>query len=118
MEIGDQKAQDARVQKLWQTLDTQNQGHLDVKGLKKGLKKIDHRSSVTETTDRLTLIYFTKLSRMPMICYKMSLLPSIPTATVASNIPVRNRFPRHLHPADLRHLQSSESSSSRQRKNC
>ncbi|KAL8804417.1 MAG: hypothetical protein Q9223_005741 [Gallowayella weberi] len=42
MELGDRKAQDARVQKLWQTLDTQQKGHLDVKGLKKGLKKIDH----------------------------------------------------------------------------
>ncbi|KAL8676095.1 MAG: hypothetical protein Q9186_007349 [Xanthomendoza sp. 1 TL-2023] len=42
MEIGDRKAQDARVQKLWQTLDTQQKGHLDVKGLKKGLKNIDH----------------------------------------------------------------------------
>lgn len=43
MELGDQEAQDARVEKLWQTLDTQKQGHLDAKGLKKGLRKIDHR---------------------------------------------------------------------------
>ncbi|KAL8692602.1 MAG: hypothetical protein Q9218_002418 [Villophora microphyllina] len=42
MELDHQKAQDARVEKLWQTLDTQKQGHLDAKGLKKGLKKIDH----------------------------------------------------------------------------
>lgn len=43
MDIDDQQAQDARVEKLWQTLDTQREGHLDVKGLKKGLRKIDHR---------------------------------------------------------------------------
>ncbi|KAL8738372.1 MAG: hypothetical protein Q9181_000843 [Wetmoreana brouardii] len=42
MELGDQKAQDARVEKLWRNLDTQKQGQLDAKGLKKGLKKIDH----------------------------------------------------------------------------
>ncbi|KAL8664915.1 MAG: hypothetical protein Q9202_002624 [Teloschistes flavicans] len=42
MDLDDQKAQDARVEKLWQTLDTQKQGHLDVNGLKKGLKKINH----------------------------------------------------------------------------
>ncbi|KAL8707577.1 MAG: hypothetical protein Q9220_007418 [cf. Caloplaca sp. 1 TL-2023] len=42
MELGDQKALDARVQKLWRTLDTQKKGHLDAKGLKQGLKKIDH----------------------------------------------------------------------------
>ncbi|KAL8949564.1 MAG: hypothetical protein Q9222_004338 [Ikaeria aurantiellina] len=42
MELEDQKALDARVQKLWQTLDTQKKGHLDTRGLKQGLKKIDH----------------------------------------------------------------------------
>jgi solute carrier family 25 phosphate transporter 23/24/25/41 len=40
-----QKEQDARVERLWQTLDTAKDGHLDLKGLKKGLKKIDHRWS-------------------------------------------------------------------------
>ncbi|KAL8655608.1 MAG: hypothetical protein Q9210_000773 [Variospora velana] len=38
----DRHAQDQRVEKLWRTLDTQKEGHLDVKGLKRGLKKIDH----------------------------------------------------------------------------
>ncbi|KAL9641216.1 MAG: hypothetical protein Q9204_000204 [Flavoplaca sp. TL-2023a] len=42
MELGDQKAQDARVEKLWHKLDTQDKGHLDVRGLKRGLKIIDH----------------------------------------------------------------------------
>jgi len=38
-----QSAQDARVEKLWQTLDTCNEGQLNLDGLKKGLKKLDHR---------------------------------------------------------------------------
>jgi solute carrier family 25 phosphate transporter 23/24/25/41 len=36
-------AQDARVEELWRTLDTSGRGFLDLKGLKKGLKKMDHR---------------------------------------------------------------------------
>ncbi|KAL8673028.1 MAG: hypothetical protein Q9168_002551 [Polycauliona sp. 1 TL-2023] len=42
MDLDDEKAQDARVEKLWQTLDTQKKGHLDARGLKNGLKIIDH----------------------------------------------------------------------------
>lgn len=37
-------AQDARVEELWRTLDTNERGFLDLKGLKKGLKKLDHRT--------------------------------------------------------------------------
>ncbi|KAJ5952646.1 uncharacterized protein N7479_011059 [Penicillium vulpinum] len=33
---------DKRVAKLWETLDTRREGHIDLTGLKKGLKKIDH----------------------------------------------------------------------------
>ncbi|KAJ5943356.1 hypothetical protein N7516_003524 [Penicillium verrucosum] len=33
---------DKRVDKLWETLDTRKEGHIDLTGLKKGLKKIDH----------------------------------------------------------------------------
>ncbi|CAG8334849.1 unnamed protein product [Penicillium salamii] len=36
---------DKRVAKLWETLDTRREGHIDLHGLKKGLKKIDHRES-------------------------------------------------------------------------
>jgi hypothetical protein len=36
---------DKRVAKLWETLDTRKEGHIDLNGLKKGLKKIDHRES-------------------------------------------------------------------------
>ncbi|KAF2745173.1 calcium dependent mitochondrial carrier protein-like protein [Sporormia fimetaria CBS 119925] len=35
-------AQDARVEELWATLDTRKQGKLDLAGLKKGLRKLDH----------------------------------------------------------------------------
>ncbi|KAJ5770442.1 uncharacterized protein N7511_002493 [Penicillium nucicola] len=33
---------DERVTKLWESLDTRREGHIDLTGLKKGLKKIDH----------------------------------------------------------------------------
>ncbi|KAJ5200453.1 Calcium-binding EF-hand [Penicillium cf. griseofulvum] len=33
---------DKRVAKLWETLDTRREGHIDLTGLRKGLKKIDH----------------------------------------------------------------------------
>lgn len=32
-----------RVAKLWETLDARKEGRLDLNGLRKGLKKIDHR---------------------------------------------------------------------------
>lgn len=35
---------DARVDELWATLDTRKQGHLDLPALKKGLRKLDHRT--------------------------------------------------------------------------
>lgn len=43
MEPEPPSARDARVEELWQTLDTLKEGQLDLNGLKKGLKKIDHR---------------------------------------------------------------------------
>lgn len=36
---------DERVARLWDTLDARKEGHIDLNGLKKGLKKIDHRES-------------------------------------------------------------------------
>jgi solute carrier family 25 phosphate transporter 23/24/25/41 len=38
---------DERVARLWGTLDTRKEGHIDLNGLKKGLKKIDHRELLT-----------------------------------------------------------------------
>jgi solute carrier family 25 phosphate transporter 23/24/25/41 len=36
-------AQDARVEELWRRLDGTARGYLDLAGLKKGLRKMDHR---------------------------------------------------------------------------
>lgn len=36
---------DERVARLWGTLDTRREGSIDLAGLKKGLKNIDHRES-------------------------------------------------------------------------
>jgi solute carrier family 25 phosphate transporter 23/24/25/41 len=35
---------DARVDELWTTLDMRKQGYLDIAGLRKGLRKLDHRT--------------------------------------------------------------------------
>ena len=43
MDGEDQTVQDARVNKLWRTLDTRNEGRLNLNGLKKGLSNINHR---------------------------------------------------------------------------
>jgi Ca2+-binding EF-hand superfamily protein len=37
------KERDERLEKLWNTLDTGGDGQIDINGLKKGLKKMDHR---------------------------------------------------------------------------
>ena len=36
-------SQDSRIESLWSSLDEQGKGQIDVKALKKGLEKIDHR---------------------------------------------------------------------------
>lgn len=38
-----QNQRDRRVEDLWRKLDPQGAGELDVKGLQKGLRRIDHR---------------------------------------------------------------------------
>lgn len=38
-----QNQRDRRVEELWLKLDPQGAGELDVKGLQKGLRRIDHR---------------------------------------------------------------------------
>lgn len=40
-----QDERDERVEQLWHSLDTRREGHVDLAGLKKALKKIDHRES-------------------------------------------------------------------------
>lgn len=57
MRSDDQHAQDTRVERLWRTLDTQNEGHLDIRGLRKGLKQIDHRlSPIPRSLAALTML--------------------------------------------------------------
>lgn len=43
MEDEDQHTRDERIQKLWQTLDTQREGKLSLQGLRRGLHELDHR---------------------------------------------------------------------------
>lgn len=40
------KAQDARVEALWNTFDTDHHGYLNLGDLRKGLRKLDHRMRV------------------------------------------------------------------------
>lgn len=37
-----QNSRDARVEELWKKLDPQGKGELDINGLQRGLRKIDH----------------------------------------------------------------------------
>jgi solute carrier family 25 phosphate transporter 23/24/25/41 len=37
-----QNSRDARIEELWKKLDPQNKGEIDLKGLQRGLKRIDH----------------------------------------------------------------------------
>ena len=72
MDGEDQAAQDARVEKLWRTLDTRNEGQLNLSGLKKGLTKIDHRSlTVLLLESCLTGIVSSERRRFsPSRCYE------------------------------------------------
>jgi solute carrier family 25 phosphate transporter 23/24/25/41 len=38
-----QNAKDARIEQLWNQLDPAKKGEIDLQGLEKGLKKINHR---------------------------------------------------------------------------
>jgi solute carrier family 25 phosphate transporter 23/24/25/41 len=40
-----QNQRDKRVEALWQRLDPQKTGELDLKGLKRGFQRIDHRET-------------------------------------------------------------------------
>ena len=45
MTVESENARDQRVKNLWGTLDSRKEGQIDLNGLKKGLKKMDHRES-------------------------------------------------------------------------
>ena len=62
MESEYQKAQDERVENLWQTLDTYQKGYLSLQGLKSGLKKLDHREyTATSSKGVLTICQLYKM---------------------------------------------------------
>jgi solute carrier family 25 (mitochondrial phosphate transporter), member 23/24/25/41 len=43
-----QNQRDRRVEALWQKLDPQKTGELDLKGLQRGFRRIDHRKLPTQ----------------------------------------------------------------------
>ena len=43
MQKNKHRAQDERVEELWQTLDPKGKGKLDLNGLREGLDRMDHR---------------------------------------------------------------------------
>lgn len=43
-----EKEQEERLKELWSTLDSGGDGQIDINGLKKGLKKMDHRGQDLE----------------------------------------------------------------------
>lgn len=43
LKLESQNQRDQRVEELWKKLDPHGAGELDVKGLQKGLRRIDHR---------------------------------------------------------------------------
>jgi hypothetical protein len=51
-----QNERDSRIEHLWQKLDSQKKGKLDLAGLKKGLSKIDHREFGCKLACLLNLI--------------------------------------------------------------
>jgi solute carrier family 25 phosphate transporter 23/24/25/41 len=51
MESESQDDREKRLQKLWKKLDTRDEGQLDLAGLKKGLKKMDHREQTSPEFD-------------------------------------------------------------------
>lgn len=53
MEEETDKERDERLKKLWHTLDASGDGQIDIHGLKKGLKKMDHRMPASKTSANL-----------------------------------------------------------------
>ena len=50
-----QDEQDARVESLWHVLDTRKEGQLDLKALKSGLRKLNHRDRSPHQISELEL---------------------------------------------------------------
>jgi solute carrier family 25 phosphate transporter 23/24/25/41 len=47
-----QNQRDKRIEELWRTLGPNKKGELDMKGLQKGLRKIDHREYLPPCQDK------------------------------------------------------------------
>lgn len=56
-----QNQRDRRVEELWRKLDPQGVGELDVKGLQKGLRRIDHRQLDLNKLPRMEQLLITEL---------------------------------------------------------
>ena len=56
IEFSTKNQREKRVEDLWRRLDPQGDRELDLKGLKKGLRRIDHRESSLQPT-RVTKRY-------------------------------------------------------------
>ncbi|KAK7436768.1 hypothetical protein Landi51_12382 [Colletotrichum acutatum] len=90
MEVDEsQNQRDKRVEDLWRQLDPQGTGHLDFKGLQKGLKKIDHPMknaddmlrrimTVVDTNDDGVIQYEGKLRIGGIPDWKLKLLAGFP----------------------------------------
>lgn len=50
-----------RVDKLWEVIDTRRQGYVDFSGLRKGLRKMDHRK---RSISQLSTVYLR--ARVPL----------------------------------------------------
>ncbi|KAK0708955.1 hypothetical protein B0T26DRAFT_654297 [Lasiosphaeria miniovina] len=59
-----QNERDKRVEELWTKLDPAGTGELDLKGLQKGLRRIDHR----EHFYSLFSVAFTRACLAPLFC--------------------------------------------------
>jgi solute carrier family 25 (mitochondrial phosphate transporter), member 23/24/25/41 len=63
MQSETQNSRDVRMEKLWQILDTKKEGCIDLNGLKKGLKNMDHREfTKVSASGRLDALHFASRS--------------------------------------------------------
>jgi hypothetical protein len=61
-----------RVDKLWETIDTRKQGYVDYNGLKKGLKKMDHREHRIDPSLIVVTRAFAAQDRVPLLVPRLT----------------------------------------------
>jgi hypothetical protein len=90
-----QNERDARIEQLWEKLDPQKKGELDLHGLQKALRRLDHRefhaSLLYSESWSLTAMQHLKT---PMLCLKTLLSLSTRMAIKSSSTKV---ILPHLH---------------------